>query len=58
VVKDQQLVGIITRSDILDFVLSSDGRRNRPAPKARRAAGKAKKKRSDKATTKGTKSTK
>ena len=58
VVKDQQLVGIITRSDILNFVLSSDGRRKRPSPKARRAAGKAKKKRSDKATTKGTKSTK
>ena len=58
VVKDQQLVGIITRSDILDFVLSSDGRRKRPSPKARRAAGKAKKKRSDKAITKGTKSTK
>jgi CBS domain-containing protein len=36
VVKDQQLVGIITRSDILDFVLSSDGRRRkRGAPRAR-----------------------
>ncbi|HEX6801863.1 MAG TPA: CBS domain-containing protein [Candidatus Binatia bacterium] len=33
VVKGQQLVGIITRSDILDFVLSSDGRR------AKRGAG-------------------
>ena len=27
VVKNRQLVGIITRSDILDFVLSGDGRR-------------------------------
>ena len=44
VVKNRQLVGIITRSDILDFVLSGDGRRKRPAPKARGAAGKAKKK--------------
>ena len=58
VVKDRQLVGIITRSDILDFVLSGDGRRKRPAPKAPRAAGKAKKKISDKVTTKGTKFTK
>ena len=31
VVKDQQLVGIITRSDILDFVLSGTGRRKRLA---------------------------
>jgi len=44
VVKNRQLVGIITRSDILDFVLSGDGRRKRPVPKARGAAGKAKKK--------------
>ncbi len=44
VVKNRQLVGIITRSDILDFVLSADGRRKRPAAKARGAAGKAKKK--------------
>lgn len=44
VVKNRQLVGIITRSDILDFVLSGDGQRQRPAPKTRRAAGKAKKK--------------
>jgi acetoin utilization protein AcuB len=44
VVKNRQLVGIITRSDILDFVLSGDGRRKRPAPKARGAAGKARKK--------------
>jgi acetoin utilization protein AcuB len=44
VVKKRQLVGIITRSDILDFVLSGGGRRKRPAPKARGAAGKAKKK--------------
>lgn len=43
VVKNRQLVGIITRSDILDFVLSGDGRRKRPAPKTRGAAGKAKK---------------
>ncbi len=54
VVKNRQLIGIITRSDILDFVLSGDGQRKRPAPKARRAAGKAKKKISDRATTKGT----
>ena len=33
VVKNQQLVGIITRSDILDFVLSATGRR------AKRGAG-------------------
>lgn len=44
VVKNRQLVGIITRSDILDFVLSGGDRRKRPAPKARGAAGKAKKK--------------
>ena len=29
VVKNRELVGIITRSDILDFVLSADGRRQR-----------------------------
>ena len=44
VVKNRQLVGIITRSDILDFVLSGGGRRKRPVPKARGGAGKAKKK--------------
>jgi acetoin utilization protein AcuB len=44
VVQNQQLAGIITRSDILDFVLSGTGKRKRPAPKARGAAGKAKKK--------------
>jgi acetoin utilization protein AcuB len=31
VVKSRELVGIITRSDILDFVLSADGRRQRTA---------------------------
>jgi acetoin utilization protein AcuB len=48
VVKSQQLVGIITRSDILDFVLSGDGRRakkvirkiSRKGAKARRAGKK------------------
>jgi acetoin utilization protein AcuB len=30
VVKDKRLVGIITRSDILDFVLSESGKRTRP----------------------------
>jgi acetoin utilization protein AcuB len=33
VVKSRQLVGIITRSDVLDFVLSGAGRRKRSAPK-------------------------
>ncbi|HYA28381.1 MAG TPA: CBS domain-containing protein [Acidobacteriota bacterium] len=35
VVKNGQLVGIITRSDILDFVLSADGKRTLAAPKKR-----------------------
>ena len=33
VVKSRQLVGIITRSDVLDFVLSGADRRKRSAPK-------------------------
>jgi acetoin utilization protein AcuB len=33
VVKDKRLVGIITRSDILDFVLSESGKRVRPPTK-------------------------
>jgi acetoin utilization protein AcuB len=33
VVKDKKLVGIITRSDILDFVLNGPGRRPRPQKK-------------------------
>lgn len=33
VVKDKRLVGIITRSDILDFVLSDSGKRTRPPTK-------------------------
>jgi acetoin utilization protein AcuB len=39
VMHNKELVGIITRSDILDFVLSgnSGGKRARPAKKARRA---------------------
>jgi acetoin utilization protein AcuB len=48
VVKNRELVGIITRSDILDFVLSPDGRRakkdtrkiSRKGAKARRAGKK------------------
>ena len=48
VVKNRQLVGIITRSDILDFVLSPDGRRakkdnrkiSRQGAKARRSGKK------------------
>ena len=44
VLKDRQLVGIITRSDILDFVLSDAGKRKRGGAKKRGAAGKAKKK--------------
>lgn len=43
VVKNKQLVGIITRSDILDFVLSSNGKRAR-TPVKRRRAGKGKRK--------------
>ncbi len=38
VVKNKQLVGIVTRSDILDFVLSSNGKRARAPVKRRRAA--------------------
>lgn len=38
VVKNKQLVGIVTRSDILDFVLSSNGKRSRAPVKRRRAA--------------------
>ncbi|HEX9454444.1 MAG TPA: CBS domain-containing protein [Candidatus Binatia bacterium] len=38
VVKNKQLVGIVTRSDILDFVLSSNGKRGRASVKRRRAA--------------------
>ena len=44
VVKDLELVGIITRSDILDFVLSGNRKRKRGGAKKRGAAGKAKKK--------------
>jgi CBS domain-containing protein len=33
VVKDKKLVGIITRSDILDFVLNGPGKRPRSAQK-------------------------
>jgi acetoin utilization protein AcuB len=43
VVKNKILVGIITRSDILDFVLDGGGKRRRHLPKP--AAAKAKKKR-------------
>lgn len=38
VVKNKQLVGIVTRSDILDFVLSSNGKRSRAPVSRRRAA--------------------
>ncbi len=44
VVKNHQLVGILTRSDILEFVLSGNGRRKRSAPKTRAKAGKVKNK--------------
>ena len=43
VVQDKNLVGIITRSDILDFVLANGSKRQRPRRK--RPAAKAKKKR-------------
>lgn len=43
VVKSRQLVGIITRSDVLDFVLSGTGRRKRSAPKKSSTAAPAKK---------------
>jgi acetoin utilization protein AcuB len=42
VVKNKILAGIITRSDILDFVLSGDGKRTRLLPKGRSATTKAK----------------
>src|SRR5258706_15251747 len=38
VVKNKPLVGIVTRSDILDFVLSSNGKRGRAPVKRQRAA--------------------
>ena len=46
VVKNQQLVGIITRSDILDFVLSSNNqrRRTRAKPSRRKRSRRGKKK--------------
>ena len=44
VVKSRELVGIITRSDVLDFVLSGAGRRKRSAPKKRSTTSPAKKK--------------
>jgi CBS domain-containing protein len=42
--KDQSLVGIITRSDILDFVLSGNATRRRTAARRRAPARRAKKK--------------
>jgi acetoin utilization protein AcuB len=42
VVKDQHLIGIITRSDILDFVLSGS-RKSRPGAAKKRTAPRAKK---------------
>jgi acetoin utilization protein AcuB len=42
VVKNKILAGIITRSDILDFVLSGDGKRTRLLAKGRSATAKAK----------------
>ena len=44
VVKSRELVGIITRSDVLDFVLSGAGRRKRSAPKKSSTRSQAKKK--------------
>ena len=44
VVKSRELVGIITRSDVLDFVLSGAGRRKRSARKKRSTTSVAKKK--------------
>jgi acetoin utilization protein AcuB len=48
VVKNKSLVGIITRSDILEFVLSRDGKRVRTAAKSRRAKPPARKARKKK----------
>jgi len=45
VVKNKQLVGIITRSDILDFVLSGAGIKVSPAAKKARKKARAAKKR-------------
>ncbi|MEO6163371.1 MAG: CBS domain-containing protein [Candidatus Binatia bacterium] len=45
VVKDKTLMGIITRSDILDFVLVGGTKRQRRLAEAKAPAGKAKKKR-------------
>ncbi len=45
VVKDKTLMGIITRSDILDFVLDGGTKRQRRLVKAKAPAAKAKKKR-------------
>src|SRR5574341_2184755 len=42
VVKNKTLAGIITRSDILDFVLSGNAKRTRLLPKGRTAIAKAK----------------
>jgi acetoin utilization protein AcuB len=44
VVKSRELVGIITRSDVLDFVLSGAGRRKRSASRKRSTTSPAKKK--------------
>jgi acetoin utilization protein AcuB len=44
VVKSRELVGIITRSDVLDFVLSGAGRRKRSASRKRLTTSPAKKK--------------
>ena len=44
VVKSRELVGIITRSDVLDFVLSGAGRRKRSAPKKSSTTSQVKKK--------------
>jgi len=43
VVKSRELVGIITRSDVLDYVLSGAGRRKRAAPKKSSTTAQAKK---------------
>lgn len=43
VVKDKKLVGIITRSDILDYVLSRSGKRMRPQGKQAKKVKSAKK---------------
>jgi acetoin utilization protein AcuB len=44
VVKNQQLVGIITRSDVLEFVLNLNGKNAVATPKKRAIAAPAKKK--------------